>query len=79
MPTSKSQANDMNQRSPKTKICPACGSVAVPLIFGEPTEETGRAAKRGEVILGGCCIRGDGSDPSWACKSCGLEFDSPSR
>jgi len=55
--------------------CPACGSTeVVPILFGYPTREAELAAERGEIVLGGCMVRGDGSDPEWACRGCGKEF-----
>jgi hypothetical protein len=41
---------------------------AVEIIYGLPDVELGMAAKRGEVVLGGC-ISGDES-PDYECRSC---------
>ncbi len=41
-------------------------------MYGEPEEELGRRAARGEVVLGGCLIWGN--DPAWSCSECGLRF-----
>ena len=61
--------------TPKPPPCPACGSSkVVPIVFGEPTMETEEAAQRGEVVLGGCLVMGDGSEPKWACRGCGKAF-----
>jgi hypothetical protein len=55
--------------------CPSCGSnKVVPILFGYPTEEAFEEAARGEIVLGGCCIMGDGSDPKWQCLQCDDAF-----
>ena len=55
------------------KTCPKCGSSdVIPIVFGYPTVETGEAAERGELALGGCCV-GD-NDPDCACKACGHQW-----
>ena len=35
----------------------------VPLIMGSPTDEDGIREERGEVVLGGCIVRGN--EPKW--------------
>lgn len=54
--------------------CPSCKSKvnAVPIVFGMPEEELEEQARRGEVVLGGCCVSDD--DSRWFCKSCKREF-----
>ena len=53
--------------------CPGCNSrELVPILYGYPSEGAFDAAARGEVALGGCCIRGD--DPQWICRACGRRF-----
>jgi hypothetical protein len=53
--------------------CPDCSSAnARPIIYGEPEEELGRRAERGDVVLGGCVLWGN--DPAWACPECGRRF-----
>lgn len=55
--------------------CPKCGSgqdKVIPIIYGMPGAELGRAADRGEVILRGCIVSAD--DPQWHCKACGHEW-----
>ncbi len=37
--------------------CPSCGARSIPIVYGYPLPETFEAADRGEVVLGGCCIR----------------------
>jgi len=55
--------------------CPSCGSAHVlPIRYGMPTAETEAAARRGEVVLGGCMIGRPGGDPTWSCRACGQEF-----
>jgi ADP-ribosylglycohydrolase len=55
---------------PKTshRRCTVCGSRLrlLPVVYGYPTEEAFEAARRGELILGGC-IPGE---PSWVCSVC---------
>ncbi len=57
--------------------CPKCGSSEVMhILFGLPTPEAFEMEKRGEVVLGGCCvgISEDGSTPKRHCKKCGHEW-----
>jgi hypothetical protein len=37
------------------------------MLLGLPDDEGRAAGKAGRVILGGCRVRGDGSDPQWQC------------
>jgi hypothetical protein len=49
--------------------CPHCHSMeAVLIIYGLPSAEISKAASRGEVVLGGCCL--GGHNPVWHCKTC---------
>jgi len=55
-------------------VCPKCGSKkVVPIFYGYPSAESMEplldAVKRGEVVLGGCCI--DGDEPALSCRDCG--------
>ena len=43
----------------KENECPFCNGKIVPIIYGDPTEETFQKAQNGELILGGCCIEMD--------------------
>jgi len=54
--------------------CERCLGHVVPIVHGMPGEELWGAANRGELAIGGCLVYGDGRDPCWACRSCGLEF-----
>ena len=65
-------ALDVNEVVAKPANCPFCGGNIVPIIYGEPNEETFEKAEKGEVKLGGCCL--SGADPQWACAECGQEF-----
>lgn len=48
--------------------CPDCGSKRiVSIMYGFPSKEGFEAARRGEIVLGGC-IMDDG--PGWHCKDC---------
>jgi hypothetical protein len=53
--------------------CPRCGDIApmVPIVFGYPMPETFEAAKRGEIVLGGCVLSGE--DPTHRCSACGRD------
>ena len=56
-------------REPRPAQCPACGGLkVVPIVYGYPSEELEREAKRGKVVLGGCLIGPD--DRKWACRTC---------
>jgi hypothetical protein len=47
--------------------CPDCGSPSiVPIRYGLPGPEMQGQARRGEILLGGCCVE----DPRWHCKHC---------
>jgi hypothetical protein len=45
----------------------------VPIGYGLPTTTATEQAKRGEIVLGGCCVRGD--DPKWFCRDCGWAWN----
>jgi hypothetical protein len=49
-------------------VCPACGGDGAPILFGRPTEEAQEAAREGSLVLAGCLVQGDGSDPQWQCQ-----------
>jgi hypothetical protein len=50
----------------KPESCPACGGKEIKqVMYGFPTKETMERAKRGEVVLGGCCVIDD--MPDWQC------------
>ncbi len=60
--------------------CPACGGTdTVRIVYGMPSPEAFQAQERGEIHLGGCCLRGDGLDPNRHCRSCGTDFSAPPR
>jgi len=49
--------------------CPKCGSErTVPIVYGLPGPELQEAARRGEVLLGGCIVRP--GQPTMACLHC---------
>ena len=55
--------------------CPKCGSIKIAeILYGMPTfsEELQTAMDKGQVVLGGCCIRDD--DPSWRCVECNFDI-----
>lgn len=46
--------------------CRSCGSTALPIVYGLPSDRAMAAAERGEVRLGGCAL------PHWkTCRRCG--------
>ncbi len=47
------------------RICPRCGSAAVPIAYGLPAPSMFEAASAGEIQLGGCTVTDD--DPDLAC------------
>ena len=54
-------------------VCPFCGyGPPKGIVYGMPTYEAEQAAKRGEIMLGGCCVTG--SDPQWCCPGCRRKF-----
>lgn len=64
-------------REPRPIQCPTCGGDDVAKIlygFIIPDAELNEALKRGEVVLGGCCVTDH--DPQWHCNACGAEFRS---
>ena len=53
----------------KKRYCPICGTrTAVPIQYGYPSEIAFERARKGEIVLGGCCL--DDHNPDWACTSC---------
>ncbi len=53
---------------------PDCGSPRVaPIVLGLPGEELEKASRNREVLLGGCIVSSDGSDPPWGCIDCGYK------
>ncbi len=55
--------------------CPRCHSVdGVPIRYGFPGDEMLAAAKRGQIVLGGCCTYG-GLEPIWFCRTCRAQWD----
>lgn len=62
----------------KQQICPFCGSInALPILYGDPTEEAMKAEEKGEIWLGGC-IPKNSKDP-FHCKTCGNDFDGKTK
>lgn len=49
-------------------VCPLCGAVLVPVVYGYPSWPTVEASERDELVLGGCTVE-DGQ-PLWACAAC---------
>lgn len=69
--------DDMADDAVTGEQCPACGSTrTVGVVWGEPTAEQSELARRGEAVLGGCLVHGDGRDPARECRDCGQRFGS---
>ena len=61
----------------KPRKCPNCGASPVAsVLYGMPSlsHELMEKERRGEVVFGGCVIEMDGSQPSWKCTTCEMEF-----
>lgn len=62
----------------KDNECPFCKGKIVPIIYGDPTDETFQKAQNGELILGGCCIEMDEEgnilNPELECLNCHKQF-----
>ncbi|MEU3009919.1 hypothetical protein [Nocardia asteroides] len=48
--------------------CPECAGPMIEITYGFPTPAAVEADRRGEIILGGCCVSGD--SPRWGCQPC---------
>jgi hypothetical protein len=60
---------------PAKYVCPSCRRRAgVPIVFGLPGVDLADARDRGELVLGGCLVEGDGIDPDRHCNACGHEW-----
>lgn len=55
---------------PAPTKCPRCGGRLLRIAYGMPDGELDRRASLGKVVLGGCCIFGDGTDPTHQCAGC---------
>ncbi|MDG1369902.1 MAG: hypothetical protein P8Q48_06625 [Paracoccaceae bacterium] len=61
----------------KPRKCSNCGAAPVgSVLYGMPSlsHELMEKERRGEVVFGGCVIEMDGSQPSWKCTTCEMEF-----
>ncbi len=53
--------------------CPKCGSKnIVRIVYGYPNAEALEEAKKGNIILGGCCV--SDNSPNFHCKDCKYEW-----
>jgi len=53
--------------------CPNCNSMDwKPVVYGYPDQKLIEKSSRGEVALGGCCIKDE--SPNWKCKKCGYQI-----
>ena len=60
------------KRGHNRRVCPRCGSTnVVPIVHGLPTAEADEEAKRGEMVLGGCCF--STKFPNRHCQDCAHE------
>lgn len=64
----------IRERLPKNPACPDCGDAGkvVPIVYGRPGKDLLGAARRGEVVLGGCIESEE--NPRWHCNACGKEW-----
>ena len=63
---------------PRPVKCPRCQSMdGVPIRYGYPDPDLADAARRGEVVLGGCDI--GGNDPIWFCRTCRARWDAEGK
>lgn len=57
----------------KNSKCPLCHNDSIrPIVYGHPEGDMWDKARRGEIILGGCCVS-DG-DPNYGCTFCRREL-----
>lgn len=57
------------------EVCPVCESAHVlPIVYGFPPSDVMDAARRGELVLGGCNI--DESYRNFCCMNCKARFNS---
>ncbi len=52
--------------------CPSCGGELLLIRYGELGVSMMEAARRGEIVLGGCIV--SESDPDLECAACGEQF-----
>ena len=65
-------AESTTKSSSKVKIiCPKCGKVGVPIVYGKPGRKTMEKAEEKKVYLGGCVVRKDVPNPKYHCYHCG--------
>jgi hypothetical protein len=57
---------------PTPSTCPKCGTPGVPFLYGYPTAEDFEREKRGELAIGGCCVKSE--MPAFRCGKCGEDF-----
>ena len=64
-------------RTPRrSRLCPSCGTVGLPLASGlPPYDPMGLAAEQGLIKLAGCGVTEN--DPTWHCPNCDTEWDGP--
>lgn len=64
-----------------TERCPACGSAAIPIMFGLPAPAAVQAADDGKLVLGGCIVHGEvwqcSTDPAHRWGDAATDFDDP--
>jgi primosomal protein N' len=70
--------NETTKRySRKPRRCPSCGSEPIATIsYGHPdmSETLMNKIDEGRIVLGGCVIAMDGTDPKWKCTNCETEL-----
>lgn len=63
--------------TPSAAICPTCGGVGIPLIYGRPTSAALKAVDAGLLRLGGCLIP-VARHGNWAGRDCSHTWYDPS-
>jgi hypothetical protein len=53
-------------------LCPSCGSVGIPILYGLVGSAAAEDARVGAIALGGCCIT---SAPTGETPACGDRWD----
>lgn len=56
----------------KPDYCKICHSPVLDIVYGEPNLDIIEKARRGQLIVGGCCV--SEQDPSWGCPKCGSVY-----
>ena len=76
---SKNNENDVITKNKQIKvqkensnICPKCGFLGVPIVYGKPGQSLFKKADKKEVYLGGCML--NRHSPKYHCYKCNTNF-----